>query len=375
MTSDSLKALAALARSWSSRTIPRCASSLKLFLKDEGHRAATAPDGIAALELVAARRRSGLISSLPTTICRTAWTGFKLTAKLREKLASPDPGHHSHRRYIDRHPARYRASGLCSAQQAGEVEGADASHPTSPADVASRGTRALAPHPADAAGSSGPPSQSSSSMTTATCARRFAACSKDDGRIVEDYATCEAFLEAYRPGREACLLIDAYLPGMSGLELLQRLSDAGHRLPAIMITGNSDVPMAVQAMKAGASDFIEKPIGRDELLASVERALEQSRDSSKLSAWRDDAARSHREPHAATAPDHGAGPRRPPQQEYRRGSWHQPAHGREPSRLDHEENRLEVSAGSGPAGARRRMEDRGRAIVRPTGALATSTIR
>ena len=57
-----------------------------------------------------------------------------------------------------------------------------------------------------------------------------------------------------------------------------------------MITGNSDVPMAVRAMKAGASDFIEKPIGRSELLASVERALEQSRDSSKLPAWREDAA-------------------------------------------------------------------------------------
>ena len=85
-------------------------------------------------------------------------------------------------------------------------------------------------------------------------------------------------------------MIDAYLPGMNGLELLQRLHDAGHRLPAIMITGNADVPMAVQAMKAGASDFIEKPIGRSELLASVERALEQSRDSSKLSAWREAAA-------------------------------------------------------------------------------------
>ena len=113
---------------------------------------------------------------------------------------------------------------------------------------------------------------------------------EEDGQTVEDYPTCEAFLEAYRPDRGACLLIDAYLPGMDGLELLQRLHDAGHRLPAIIITGNADVPMAVQAMKCGASDFIEKPVGAAELLASVERALEQSRDATKLSAWRETAA-------------------------------------------------------------------------------------
>jgi two-component system, chemotaxis family, CheB/CheR fusion protein len=112
-----------------------------------------------------------------------------------------------------------------------------------------------------------------------------------DGQNVEDYATCEAFLEAYRPGREACLLIDAYLPGMSGLELLQRLHGSGERLPAIMITGNSDVEMAVHAMKAGALDFIEKPVAAAELLASVARGLEQSRDSNKVLAWQDAAAR------------------------------------------------------------------------------------
>jgi two-component system, chemotaxis family, CheB/CheR fusion protein len=113
---------------------------------------------------------------------------------------------------------------------------------------------------------------------------------EDDGRAVEDFATCEEFLEVYQPGREACLVIDAYLPGMNGLALLGRLHDAGRRLPAIMITGSSDVPMAVRAMKAGASDFIEKPISRNELLASVDCALEQARDSSKLSAWRQVAA-------------------------------------------------------------------------------------
>ncbi len=77
---------------------------------------------------------------------------------------------------------------------------------------------------------------------------------------------------------------------MDGLELLHRLREAGHELPAIMVTGKSDVPLAVKAMKAGAADFIEKPIGPAELLASVERALEHSRDWSKLSAWRETAA-------------------------------------------------------------------------------------
>jgi two-component system CheB/CheR fusion protein len=113
---------------------------------------------------------------------------------------------------------------------------------------------------------------------------------EDNGRIVEAYPDCEAFLKAYKPGGSACLLIDAYLPGMSGLELLEKLHDDGERLPAIMITGNSDVAMAVRAMKAGASDFIEKPIGNDELIASIERALERSRDSNKLLQWRESAA-------------------------------------------------------------------------------------
>ena len=110
-----------------------------------------------------------------------------------------------------------------------------------------------------------------------------------DGWSVEDYPTCEAFLEAYGPGRGNCLLIDAYLPGMSGLDLLNRLQAAGDHLPAIMITGNSDVPMAVDAMRAGASDFIEKPITAAELLASVKRAIEQSKDVSERVLWRESA--------------------------------------------------------------------------------------
>jgi two-component system CheB/CheR fusion protein len=106
-----------------------------------------------------------------------------------------------------------------------------------------------------------------------------------DGLQVEDFSSCEAFLAAYKPGGEACLVVDAYLPGMSGLELLRLLQTRGDALPSIMITGHSDVTIAVDAMKAGAADFIEKPISRDALVNSVERALDLSRDSGKLAAW------------------------------------------------------------------------------------------
>ncbi len=111
-----------------------------------------------------------------------------------------------------------------------------------------------------------------------------------EGRQVESYGSGEAFFAAYHPGDGGCLLLDAGMPGMSGLEVLQRLKSEGLRLPTIMITGDGDVPMAVLAMRAGAADFIEKPIGHKELLASIERALEQNRDSAKLSAWRETAS-------------------------------------------------------------------------------------
>ncbi len=113
---------------------------------------------------------------------------------------------------------------------------------------------------------------------------------EDEGRVVESYSSCEAFLDAFQPDQSACLLIDAYLPGMSGVELLRKLHDEGYRLPAIMITGNADVAMAVKAMKAGALDFIEKPIGREELVASIDRAFELSFDSGKLEERQESAA-------------------------------------------------------------------------------------
>jgi len=113
---------------------------------------------------------------------------------------------------------------------------------------------------------------------------------ESEGMIVEDFASCEAFLLAYRPEQEGCLLIDAYLPGISGLELLDRLAERGHALATVMITGNGDIPMATKAMKAGASNFLVKPVGRSELLASIETALSEARDHGILFARREAAA-------------------------------------------------------------------------------------
>jgi two-component system CheB/CheR fusion protein len=113
-----------------------------------------------------------------------------------------------------------------------------------------------------------------------------------EGRAVEDYASGEAFLAAYRPEREACLLLDAYLPGMSGLEVLDRLREIAAPVPAIVITGRGDVAMAVQAMKAGARDFSEKPISRVDLISGIARALDHARDRNARGAWRA-AATSH----------------------------------------------------------------------------------
>jgi two-component system CheB/CheR fusion protein len=110
------------------------------------------------------------------------------------------------------------------------------------------------------------------------------------GRPAKAYKDAEDFLQAYHSGGLGCLLVDANLPGMSGLDLLRKLRRGGDTLPSVMITGNSDVPMAVQAMKAGADDFIEKPIGYQDLLNAIDKALEHAMDGAKRAAWRQQAA-------------------------------------------------------------------------------------
>lgn len=94
------------------------------------------------------------------------------------------------------------------------------------------------------------------------------------GLDVQTYATAEDFLDAYDPDRHACLVVDVRMPGMSGLELQSRLASQHINLPVIVVTGHGDIPMAVDAMKAGIVDFVEKPFRDQMLLDDIQEALE-----------------------------------------------------------------------------------------------------
>ncbi len=93
------------------------------------------------------------------------------------------------------------------------------------------------------------------------------------GLQAEGYASAFAFLDIFQPQRSGCLVLDVQIAAMSGLALQQKLNELGFKIPVIMLTGHGDVPMAVQAMKAGAVDFIQKPYRDQSLLDSINAAL------------------------------------------------------------------------------------------------------
>ncbi|MBX3531966.1 MAG: response regulator [Rhizobiaceae bacterium] len=95
-----------------------------------------------------------------------------------------------------------------------------------------------------------------------------------EGFAVRLHESATAFLEFAPSIRRACLVTDLRMPDIDGVELLRRLRDKGVRMPAIVISGHGDVPMAVAAMKAGAVDFIEKPFEDQVLIDSIRRAVE-----------------------------------------------------------------------------------------------------
>jgi len=95
---------------------------------------------------------------------------------------------------------------------------------------------------------------------------------------VATYASAVEFLDARSRETGGCVITDIRMPGMTGLELLKQLNSDGIKLPVIVITGHADVPLAVEAMKLGAVEFLEKPFDEESLLAAVRTALDRHRD-------------------------------------------------------------------------------------------------
>jgi FixJ family two-component response regulator len=99
------------------------------------------------------------------------------------------------------------------------------------------------------------------------------------GYRVRCFDSAESFLSRYDTREVACLIVDIRMGGMTGLELQNRLLESRSPLPIVFITGHGDVPMAVDTMKKGAMDFIQKPFNEEQLVGLVERMLEHAKDT------------------------------------------------------------------------------------------------
>ncbi len=105
-----------------------------------------------------------------------------------------------------------------------------------------------------------------------------------EGWHPETFSSAQEFLARPRPLVPSCLVLDFSLPGLTGLELQKRIAVERNEMPIIFITGHGDVPMTVQAMKAGAVEFLTKPFNDDVLLTAIRAALERSRVALSLNA-------------------------------------------------------------------------------------------
>jgi two-component system response regulator FixJ len=104
---------------------------------------------------------------------------------------------------------------------------------------------------------------------------------RSEGLTTVTYDTAQAVLKGASSLSSGCILLDLQMPGMDGLQLLARLCELGIELPVIVVTGHGDVATAVKAMKAGAVDFIEKPIDEVQLLAAIDAALTEKKSAAR----------------------------------------------------------------------------------------------
>ncbi len=99
---------------------------------------------------------------------------------------------------------------------------------------------------------------------------------KAEGFTVQAFTSAKSFLESYRPETLGCLVLDVAMPELYGLEFQERLTRAGLLVPIVFLTGHGDIPMSVQAIKAGAVDFLTKPVKDADLLRAVRVALQRA---------------------------------------------------------------------------------------------------
>jgi two-component system response regulator FixJ len=106
------------------------------------------------------------------------------------------------------------------------------------------------------------------------------------GLEARPYDSAEAFLAALPAAGAGCVVTDVRMPGMNGLDLVRRLRELGSSLPVVVMTGHGDIPLAVEAMKAGAVDFIEKPFGDETMIRAVRAAIGHGADATRRQAER-----------------------------------------------------------------------------------------
>jgi len=261
---------------------------LQVMLTGQGHRVTVASSGDAALKLVAGNGlRPDLVISdynLPGEL-----DGTQTAAALRAGLGCEVP--------VIILSGDVRAD---KRRQIMETDCVSVAKPVKARELAQLIQRLLAgPSPA-AAKSAGAPPPGQAAATAATTifivdddrdtreAMRMLLTGA--GYQVKSYPSAQAFLQSLRPGDRGCVVTDVRMPGMNGLEMLARLEALDKGLPAVLITGQGDIGMAVQAMRAGAVDFIEKPASSESLLAAIDRALRQSTSPAERSAARGAAA-------------------------------------------------------------------------------------
>jgi FixJ family two-component response regulator len=114
------------------------------------------------------------------------------------------------------------------------------------------------------------------------------------GLRVEAFASAQEFLRSPRPEVPGCLVLDVRLPGLSGLDLQKQMAEGDRDMPIIFITGHGDIPMTVQAMKAGAVEFLTKPFRDQELLDAIQQALARDRQARQQRAQGDALRRRYR---------------------------------------------------------------------------------